>query len=324
MLCIFASFSLKAQDPVYSQFYNAPLQLNPAFTGAAYGSFVAVNYRNQWPDLKAYETYSVSFDHYFPKLNSGFGLVALSDDSGDGTLKTTRFGGLYSYELKFGKDIQMKIGAEANIVQLRLDWDRLVFLDQLDRRYGATTPGGSTIPSQEIRPTNLSRRYIDISTGLLLYNPQFYVGLSLKHLNTPDQSFIDDNIAEDNLNIRMSLHGGYQIPLDYNKRKVSSFITPNVLLVRQGDFSQINVGAYVGLESFFFGAWYRHAGSNADALIASTGVKFGKFKLGYSYDYTVSELSNGTGGSHEFGLTMHLDDVYPKASKYNDCLSLFR
>ena len=56
-----------AQDPIYSQFYAAPLQLNPAFAGNAYAPFIAANYRSQFASFNngaAYSTYSVSYDQF--------------------------------------------------------------------------------------------------------------------------------------------------------------------------------------------------------------------------------------------------------------------
>ena len=40
-----------AQDPQFSQFYAAPLYLNPAFAGSAQEARVGINYRNQWPQI---------------------------------------------------------------------------------------------------------------------------------------------------------------------------------------------------------------------------------------------------------------------------------
>jgi hypothetical protein len=45
--------SVTAQDPQYSQFYAAPLYLNPAFAGATGQNRIGINYRNQWPAIDA-------------------------------------------------------------------------------------------------------------------------------------------------------------------------------------------------------------------------------------------------------------------------------
>ena len=42
---------VKAQDPQFSQFYAAPLYINPAFTGASEYTRIGANYRNQWPGI---------------------------------------------------------------------------------------------------------------------------------------------------------------------------------------------------------------------------------------------------------------------------------
>ena len=59
-----------AQDTQYSQFYAAPLYLNPALTGASELTRVGVNYRNQWPGLDySFNSYSAYIDHYIFDYN---------------------------------------------------------------------------------------------------------------------------------------------------------------------------------------------------------------------------------------------------------------
>ncbi len=54
-----------------------------------------------------------------------------------------------------------------------------------------------------------------------------------------------------------------------------------------------------------------NGGNSNEALIFSMGLIFDYFEFGYSYDFTISELSARTGGAHEislqyeFGLTAH-------------------
>ena len=83
LFVVCAAFS-DAQDVHFSQYYAAPLTLNPALTGLVNGVFRAsFNYRNQWfniPTLNTiapYQTYQASFD--MPLLrdrlgNDGFGV----------------------------------------------------------------------------------------------------------------------------------------------------------------------------------------------------------------------------------------------------------
>ena len=60
-----------AQDPQYSQYYAAPLYLNPAMAGAEQMGRVGFNYRNQWPSIDAqFTTFSAYYDTYMPEYNS--------------------------------------------------------------------------------------------------------------------------------------------------------------------------------------------------------------------------------------------------------------
>lgn len=327
LICLF-SVSSSAQDPIFSQFYAAHLQLNPAFTGNTIGPYVSLIYRNQWPSLnKAYVTYAASVDKFVPYLNSGFGIMVQADDAGQGLLKTNKISGLYSYRVKVNDDFFLKLAAEGSVIQSTVNWDELVFFDQIDDINGPISPGGTPYPSGETRPEDLTKTYFDFSAGLLAYGKVFYGGVGLKHLNTPDEAFIGVNeTLYGGLPLRLTIHGGAEIQLTRgNKRREASFISPNIMLIKQGDFGQVNVGAYGNLGMIFAGAWYRHAFTNSDAAILLLGVKKGVIKIGYSYDITLSPLasiSGGTGGSHEVSLTLNFDK--PRTPDYNDCFQMFR
>jgi len=183
---------------------------------------------------------------------------------------------------------------------------------------------GIPIPTEEVQPDDLNTTYLDVSTGILAYSELFYAGFSLKHLNTPNESVIGFN---DNINtglpMRMSLHGGMELKVrEGNKRRAASFISPNIMYVRQGDFAQLNVGSLANLDAIFGGIWYRHAFTNPDAVILVLGVHKGIMKIGYSYDISVGRLSGQSNGSHEVSLTLNFDRG--KRIDYNDCFQLLR
>lgn len=332
--CFFSS-TLVAQDPVFSQFYAAPIQLSPAFAGNTLEPRVTLNYRNQWPvfaDEFAYVTYAASYEQFLEPMNSAVGLMVMTDNAGGGIWKTNKFSATYGYRLQVTRDFFVKFGVEAGVTQSALDWNKLTFPDQLHPINGREDPLGNPYLTEEIRPLNTSKTYFDISTGLLAYSNGFYVGLSAKHLNTPDETIlgIDDNV-NGGLPVRFSVHGGLQIPLSTgNNKKWGSFISPNVMLIKQGDFGQVNAGAYLGFGMLFGGVWYRHAWGNPDAAIALIGFQQGILKIGYSYDYTVSRLAAGSpGGSHEISITFNFDNSEAakrrkRASRYNDCFRMFR
>lgn len=326
LLAIMWSFSTQAQDPIYSQYYAAPLQLNPAFAGNTYSPHISINYRNQWPALnQAYVTYSVAYSQFFKDFNSGIGLMIQTDDAGQGLYKTTKVSGVYSYRLQINDNLNLKLGLEGSLVRINLDWEKLIFVDQVDPTLGFTSGGGTPFPTAEVQPENLSNNYFDASAGILLYSSHFYAGVTTKHLNTPNETFLEINENLDGgLPLRLGLHAGYEFKIsEGNKKRQASFISPNVMFVKQGDFGQLNIGAYGNLGAIFGGLWYRQGFANPDAAIALVGFQAGGYKIGYSYDITISKLSLGrSGGSHEISLIMNFDK--PEKVDYNDCFGLFR
>ena len=320
---------LRAQDPVFSQFYASPMQINPAFTGNTYNPFISLQYRNQWPALKAYVTYAASYDQTLPDLNIGTGLLLMADNAGNGIFKTNQVSGFFSYDLNLGNDVHTKIGVDAGYIQTRLNWDKLIFLDQLDPRYGTTDASGNQNLSGEPRPDNLTKGVLDIGAGVLVYNPTYFAGLSFKHLTSPDASLLSKN---NNLFVglptRITAHAGAQYRLD-NSRAGGLFVSPNIMFVKQGEFTQVNGGAYFGIDEIFFGGWYRHSGKNTDAIIGLVGFQKDIFKIGYSYDFTLSQLSGQSGGSHEVSVTINLDNTEGAKRKrrqrdMEDCFKMFR
>ena len=158
-LCFFLVGSIFAQDQHFSQFYASPLGLNPAFAGTTYAPRISANYRNEWPAVTnigvAYSTFAVSYEQFVPEINSGIGLMLMSDDAGDGLLKLTNFLAAYAYKIEVNDDFQIKIGIEAGFRQYNLDWDKLVFLDQIDQIQGPI------LPTNEIQPDVLNNTIFD-------------------------------------------------------------------------------------------------------------------------------------------------------------------
>ncbi|HMQ48626.1 MAG TPA: PorP/SprF family type IX secretion system membrane protein [Saprospiraceae bacterium] len=320
------------QDPIYSQFFAAPLQINPAFAGTTFAPRLTANYRNEWAAYEGgYETYSVAYEQSIESLNSGIGLMLTGDDAGDGIYQTTYFSGVYGYQVRLNDRATIRFGLEAGLIQRRLNWDRLIFLDQIDPIEGPIGGSGAPNPSQETPPDNLNQVLFDVGAGLMIHSQKVYGGLSIKHLNTPDESLllVNQNLLS-GLPMRITVHGGLYLPLQSNNKPSNeAFLSPNLLYIRQGGFNQVNGGAYFGLGKFFGGAWYRHTFKNADSAIALLGVRSGIFRLGYSFDFTLNGLTlQRTSGTHELSLTINFDDSKSAKnrlhkSRYNDCFKMF-
>ena len=105
-------------------------------------------------------------------------------------------------------------------------------------------------------------------------------------MNRPDESMI---LGSSRLPMRFTGHAGANIKLGRNKFSNSTSIMPNIIYQYQNGFQELNIGTYIKYENFTAGAWYR----NRDAFILCLGISTPKFKVGYSYDITVSKLGNG-------------------------------
>jgi type IX secretion system PorP/SprF family membrane protein len=282
-----------AQDPEFSQFYAAPLYLNPAFAGSVRCPRITMNYRNQWPAiLGQFTTYDVEYDQYVSSLSGGIGIMAWKDNAGSGTISTTNFSGIYSYQMNMSRDFTVNAGFQASYMQKNLDWSKLTFGDEIDPRYGFI------YQTQEVAPKGTSS-FLDLSAGLLGYTNEFYGGIAVAHLTQPNEGFIS---AQTPLPIKLTAHFGAMIPMDDSRRN-TSYISPNILFVQQQDFQQINLGLYVSRGPLVGGLWYRFG----DAIIALLGISTNGLKIGYSYDITVSKLSSATGGAHEISLSYQFE-----------------
>ena len=326
VLLVLCGVTLNAQDPIFSQYYAVPLQVNPAFAGNAFAPRVGMAYRNQWSGFSnAYRTYAVYYEHGFENLNSGLGFHLEGDNAGDGIFKTTRFSAIYAYKLNITDDLALKLGAEGGFVQSAIAWDKLVFPDQID------PIGGIVNNTGEIRPDVTNHIRLDASAGLLIVSPKWWFGSSVKHMNTPDEAYLLASTGVTRgLPVRYTAHGGMELVVkEGNKLRPPSFISPNFLFVTQGPYQQLNVGAYAGIGSIFAGAWFRHTFQNSDAVIMMAGFREGIFKLGLSYDITVSGLSGRSGGTYEMTFGIFLDESEDLRNKkrraeINNCMRMFQ
>jgi type IX secretion system PorP/SprF family membrane protein len=284
----------QAQDPQFTQFYANPIYLNPAFAGSQNCPRICLNYRNQWPALTGtFITTAASYDQHIGSISSGIGIRVLADNAGEGTLKSSDIAGVYSYQLTITRDFSMRFGMEAAYKQRTLDWDKLTFGDMIDPRYGFI------YPTTETRPTT-QKSFVDFSAGILAYTSVVYGGVAVNHITEPEESFIRPAPGS-TLPMKITAHAGAMIPAS-GMRGEETFFSPNLLYQLQRDFQQLCIGMYIVKSPLVGGLWYRQAGKNGDSFQALVGLQQGIFKMGYSYDVTISTLAASSAGSHEISL----------------------
>jgi len=306
---------LYSQHYQFSQFYAAQTYLNPAFAGANVCSRVSINYRNQWVGIPGgFTTYQLSYDHYLRNVKSGIGFLMFSDKAGAGSLKTTQFSMQYAYEVKLSKEFMGRGGISFGGVQRSIDFNALTFGDQIAR--GGASSSVEHLPGDRIM-------YFDLGTGVLLYSKTYWAGFSASHINNPNQSLLDGLSP---LPPEFKLHGGYRYTIyesSGNSKDINA-VTFAFNYKKQRAFNQFDLGVYYSKNYLVIGMWYRgipfykpRSGyRNNDALIFLFGVAVDKFKIGYSYDYTISKLSNANSlGSHEISMSYQFCSPKKKRQK---------
>ena len=319
------AFSLHAQiDPTFSQFSAAPMSVNPGFTGSTATHRVIFNGRVQWPNLpQAFQTMAVSYDFWRPELKSGFGLQVIADKAGSAELKNTTARFNYSYKIMVGNWV-VSPGIYFGYSFNSFDANKLLFGDQLDYS------NGNLPPSLDPNVAKLNQiQVFDTGAGILMYSGVSWLGASVYHLNQPNVSIID---GESPWPMKLIVHGGLRIPIygDNHRTQQISSVSPSFMYRYQGGTHQLDVGIHYMVAPIVIGLYYRgvpfikdfNDQPTSDAAVFSMGLIFNYFEFGYSYDFTISELSARTGGAHEVSLIYEFELVaHPrKVSRKNKIL----
>lgn len=307
LFLLFIAFSIFAngQDAEFSQFYANPLYINPAFAGTTELPRTVVNYRNQWPQKGAtFTTYSISFDKISKKLNTGFGVQFLHDAELNNVINTSSGSLSYSYHLKFSETSFATLGLQSGLVVRQFNVSQLVFPSEIDQLTGAIS--NSTVLNIE----NGQKWHPDFAVGLVGQHNLLFYGASVHHLNQPDESILDGD-QKGKLPAKFTLHAGVRArKLHHGLLSREFTLSPNILYRHQGSFKQLNLGIYMIEKQLLFGGWLRNnLDIRPDAFIFLVGFAREKFQFGYSFDLTLSRLSNYTYGSHEFSLTFFLSSL---------------
>lgn len=291
------------QDPTFSQFYANALYLSPSFAGATEQYRLSMNYRNQWPAVPGvFHTYSISFDKAMVDFNSGIGILATYDVAGSGNLSTTNIGLIYSYDFNINREWHIRPGINFKFYYLGLDFSRLVFNSQITAT--GTTPSLTPPPFKNVAD-------VDFATSGLVYNERIWAGFTLDHLLKPKTSFYGNDAS---VPVKLNIYGGMQVLRQTRLRqKLQEVLSVAMNFQKQGKFYQSDLGLYYYRDPLIFGVWYRgipFATSQAgDAIIGLIGIKTKSLHIGYSYDFTISNLIGSTSGAHEVSLVYEFSNL---------------
>jgi type IX secretion system PorP/SprF family membrane protein len=292
----FSVFITNAQDYKFSQFYNSPLNLNPAFTGKINSlyRFVA-NYRLQYLPLQQpspFNTLSASADFGLlrDQLNNGdiFGVGILFTNDRQSAIRSNTAMLSLAYHKSLGKDGNhyLSAGFQVGFLQRFVDLGNLAFATQF-----TGTGFDLSLNNQENFAQN---RFFkpNINVGLF-WSSQFtktigvYAGGSVFNVLKPQDSFFK---SDNERALRFNAHAGMMI--DINRFVL---ISPNGMYMTQAKAQQWIAGSSFSFNlsgraepyrtAISAGFWYDGNG----AIIASTGVSFSGVQIGLSYDATIKK-----------------------------------
>lgn len=314
LLFAFSVHNAIAQDTQLSQYFSAPMYLNPAFAGANVCSRVSTNIRTQWPAIgHGYTSQILGLDHYFSDINFGGGLMFTNDAAGTGRLKTTAFSVLAAYNAQINRNLAFRVGLQGGFWQRSVNFSDLTFGDQIAK--------GGAASSIEIPPISITSP--DFSTGILVYSKKYWGGIAIHHLNRPNESLMGNDAFRPR---KFSLHGGSTFDIgkesEYDKDKQTVSVTFNYK--SQLKYDQLDLGCYYSKGYLNVGLWYRGIPifkeyapgyPNNDAIVLILGLSKDRIRMGYSYDHTISWLRGNTSGAHEISFSYQMCKPKKKRNK---------
>ncbi|MCB0636954.1 MAG: PorP/SprF family type IX secretion system membrane protein [Lewinella sp.] len=319
---------LRAQDPLFSQFFNTPLHLNPAYVGSDGGVTFTAVHRRQWNNIPGgFNTTYASFDSFEPCLPGAIGLSVWRDAEGEGILTTTAANLYVGFvaRIESRKVVQnIRLALSPYYMEKRIDWDRLVFSDQLDDRFGQVNAtafqpndqlpirfGGANFGF--IHRLDFKRRGgedVQLAYGLGLHN---LLNFSLRTGPVESLQGLDTGLP-----LRWTAHASLYLPfLSVGSSQLNRFrVVPEVRVEGQGGLHATTMGVYGLYQGGAIGLFYHNqhpaAGfSNTDALIAYLGFGFDldqrqALEIGLSYDLNIGGLRSLSGGVFELNLRYYL------------------
>ncbi|MBG6061972.1 type IX secretion system PorP/SprF family membrane protein [Flavobacterium sp. CG_9.1] len=306
ILCFFYS-TLRAQDPVFTQYFLIPETLNPGFSGFMETTYTGIIHREQWPDLDLKITTDYAFiNTWNESMNSGFGISVLNQRENVTNYNFSQVNANYAYRVRISDDWEFRPAIEVGFGLKSFAFQNLLLEDQINIRSGI-------INTSSIDPLLLNDKvsFFDATAGMVFNTENMWIGLSMKHLNKPNISFTQDgNIP---LNTFFSLSTGYEfllanyIDVQFFPYATKMFVTANYM--QQARYNRLDIGTSILFEKMFFGATAvtnpAKNGINSHLLTSVnlfTGLQYDHLRLGVSYDLNTSKIGK-TGGIYELSLT---------------------
>ena len=266
------------QLPIFSQYLLNDYAYNPAVAGSKDYYDVKSNHRYQWVGITdAPRTYTLSINGPSKNKKQGFGGLLYTDHVGP--TRRTGFQASYTYHINLNDDIRLGMALSAGLLEWKLDGHKIELYDLSD----------------QVLVNNVMRSIVpDAKFGFMVYHKKWHVGGSVPNLLASQLSFSNTtNTGLSKLKPHYYLNGGYIFDVN------SDFtIEPSCMIkiVSPAPVQLDIMTRVVWKKQLWLGLAYR----TMDAASAMLGYLFKQnILIGYSYDFTTSNLRNYSSGTHE-------------------------
>lgn len=275
------ALSTAQQAPQFSQYIFNYYAINPAMAGSQGCLNFTLGHRNQWLELDgAPETSFGSFSTEIKvkkrvtnQAKHGIGMYVENDVIGP-TAKTS-FNLAYAYHLPITREINASFGIFLGIHQFKLDAAKISLADTYDPL---------------INGSNNTLLIPDFSPGLFLSHKNWFAGYSIKQLARNKWKILGTKDSRDRWHHYLVAGKRFDVG---RINLIPSAMFKYAALSRPA--LDLNLIAELN-RSFDIGIGWR----NQDQIGAMLKIKFAKFlTIGYSYDYTISDLRLGSSNTHE-------------------------
>ena len=275
---VFARASYAQQDPMYTQYMENLMTINPAYAGSKDLLSMMVVSRNQWVSMAdAPVTRTFAIHSPVTNTNMGLGLSFLSDQIWP--IKQTGMYVDYSYILKFSNRRNLALGLKAGV-----------------NFYEAGIAGLQTNePGDPVFANDINRNFLpNLGVGAFFHTDRYYLGLSVPKLIK--NSINKNGIATEQYN-KEEVHLFFMAGYVFDVNRIVKF-KPSVLtkFVMNAPVSFDLNGTFLFYDRLWLGAMYR-LGDSFGGLFQLQVTN--QVKIGYSYDLSISKLSAYNRGTHE-------------------------
>ncbi|WP_272149397.1 type IX secretion system membrane protein PorP/SprF [Tenacibaculum aiptasiae] len=291
ILIITTVFNVESQQlPQFTQYMYNTISVNPAYAGSREVLSIVGLHRSQWAGFgKGPETQTLSIHTPLRNDRIGLGLSFINDKLGYENF--TYLYGDFSYTINLSEETRLAFGLKAGFTQYNLD-DELIAAEAGD-------PGISGVRN---------RWEPNVGAGLYLHTNKWYLGLSAPRLLNIDHNDLTIGGVDYGIVDKVSyyLTAGYV----FNLSNSVKFKPATLIKATNGAPLSYDVTAnFLFNEKFWLGGSYRF-NEFTGALGAIVDFQVSRqFRVGYAYEYPLSDINQFSSGTHEVLLMYELIKV---------------